>query len=498
MVTILREKLSQRCKAAGQSLTALCRRLRSRATLQFKFSLSYILVIAAVLILLNSYPLLVSQNLMVSSTQDNLKSTAKVIESALMGLERLTQENVSASLTGLNETGANRIMVTDSAGLVLYDTRQGDNAVGEYALYGVIASALKGSDTFYCQYDGEAFLSRLATPVVYHNQTVGAVYAYDYDTEQAALLRSFQSNLLIISVMIALLVAGLSIGLSRMLTQQISGLLQAIRSVREGAYSHRADASGTDEIAQIAAEFNSLTDRLQTTENARRRFVSDASHELKTPLAGIRLLTDSILQTDHMDEATTKEFVTDIGREAERLSRISENLLRLTRLDGGVVQAAYPVAVGPVLQRVERMLGMVAAEKGVSVSGAASEDAVTMATDDDVHQILYNLMENAIKYSAAENGFVRADAAVQDGQVVITVTDNGIGIPDEDLPHIFDRFYRVDKMRSREVGGTGLGLSIVKDTIENRGGTIEAGHGADGVGTVFTVRLPLAQREEEA
>ena len=122
---------------------------------------------------------------------------------------------------------------------------------------------------------------------------------------------------------------------------------------------------------------------------------------------------------------------------------------------------------------------------------------MALATEDNVHQILYNLMENAIKYSAAENGFVRAEASVQDGQVVITVTDNGIGIPDEDLPHIFDRFYRVDKMRSREVGGTGLGLSIVKDTIENRGGAIRAGHGADGVGTVFTVTLPLAQREEE-
>ena len=349
--------------------------------MQLKFSLSYILVIAAVLVLLNSYPLLVSQNLMVSSNQDNLKSTAKVIESALMGLGRLTEENVSAALNGLDETGATRIMVTDSAGLVLYDTRQGGDAVGEYALYSVIAAALRGSDAFYCQYDGEAFLSRMATPVVYHNQTVGAVYTYDYDTEQAALLESFQSNLMTISVMIALLVAGLSVMLSRMLTRQISGLLQAIRSVREGAYSHRADASGTDEIAQIAAEFNSLTDRLQTTESARRRFVSDASHELKTPLAGIRLLTDSILQTDNMDPDTTKEFVTDIGREAERLSRITENLLRLTRLDGGVVQAAYPVAVGPVLQRVERMLGMVAEEKGVTISGSASEDAVALATD---------------------------------------------------------------------------------------------------------------------
>ena len=338
-----------------------------------------------------------------------------------------------------------------------------------------------------------------ATPVVYHNQIVGAVYAYDYDTEQSELLEAFRHNLLIISLLIALLVAGLSIVLSQMLTRQISGLLQAIRKVREGAYSHRADASGTDEIAQIAAEFNSLTDRLQTTENARRRFVSDASHELKTPLAGIRLLTDSILQTDHMDEETTKEFVTDIGREAERLSRITENLLRLTRLDSGVVQQPpYPVAVRPVLERVERMLTMVAQEKGVTVSGAADEDAVALATDDDVHQILYNLMENAIKYSAAEDGFVRAEAHVDGNKVVLTVSDNGIGIPNEDLPHIFDRFYRVDKMRSREVGGTGLGLSIVKDTIENRGGTISAGHGANGVGTVFTVYLPLAERGEEA
>ena len=511
MVTISREKNSLPCETEaihtdttpqeetrGDQLRAGARKLRSKATLQLKFSLSYILVIAAVLVLLNSYPLLVSQNLMVTSTQNGLKSTTKVIESALMGLEKLTKENVQAALEGLDESGATRVMVTNSAGLVLYDTRQGGNAVGKYALYSVVTVALRGQDSSYCKYDGTAFLSRVATPVVYHNQIVGAVYAYDYDTEQAELLETFRHNLLIISLLIALLVAGLSIVLSRMLTRQISGLLQAIRHVREGAYSHRADASGTDEIAQIAAEFNSLTDRLQTTENARRRFVSDASHELKTPLAGIRLLTDSILQTDHMDEETTKEFVTDIGREAERLSRITENLLRLTRLDSGVVQQPYPVAVAPVMERVERMLHMVAQEKGVTISGTADEDAVALATDDDVHQILYNLMENAIKYSAPENGYVHAEAHVDGQRVVITVRDNGIGIPDEDLPHVFDRFYRVDKMRSREVGGTGLGLSIVKDTIENRGGTIEAGHGADGVGTVFTVYLPLAERGDEA
>ena len=487
------EKAEARAKTLWGRVSPWLKTLRGKATLQMKFSLSYILVIAAVLLLLNSYPLLVSQNLMVKSSQNNLRSAAKVIESALMGLEKLTKENVATALEGLDESGADRIMVMDSAARVMYDTRDGGNAVGKYALYSVVTVALRGDDASYCRYDGTAFLSRVATPVVYHNQVVGAVYAYSYDTEQAGLLEAFRHNLLIISLMIALLVAGLSIVLSRMLTRQIGGLLQAIRNVREGAYSHRADASGTDEIAQIAAEFNSLTDRLQTTENARRRFVSDASHELKTPLAGIRLLTDSILQTGDMDADTTREFVGDIGREAERLTRITENLLRLTRLDSGAVPPVTPVPVAPVLERVARMLAVLAREKNVTLSYEAELQAVALATEDDVHQILYNLMDNGIKYSGTD-GFVHAAAATDGDWVVLTVEDNGIGIPEDDLPHIFERFYRVDKMRSRAIGGTGLGLSIVKDTVENRGGSITAA-ARQGGGTVFTVRLPRAAKE---
>ena len=469
-----------------------------RASLQVKFGLSYILVIAAVLVFMNTYPLIVSENLVVRSKQTTLQSSVSVMVTALSGLEELSEENVASAMTLVEDTGISRILVTDAAGRILYDTRETDGAVGRYGLYTEIVQALQGYDAFYADFTDGAFRSRAASPVIYRSQTIGAVYAYEYDVEQATLLLTLQKNLLRISAAVAGFVVLLSLLLSRILTRRFGVLLEAIRRVREGAYSYHAEIGGRDEISEIAEEFNSLSDRLQTTEEARRRFVSDASHELKTPLAGIRLLTDSILQTEGMDEETTKEFVTDIGREAERLSRITENLLRLTRLDSGVVQQPYPVAVGPVLERVERMLNMVAAEKGVTISGQASEDAVALATDDDVHQVLYNLMENGIKYSAQENGFVRAEARAEDGRVVITVTDNGIGIPDEDLPHVFDRFYRVDKMRSREVGGTGLGLSIVKDTIENRGGTITAGHGPEGVGTVFTVTLPLAERGEEA
>ena len=451
----------------------------------------------AVLVLLNTYPLLVSQNLVFKSKETLMAGSVKVVESALSGLETLTEDNVAQAMSGMKETGVSRVLITDTAGRILYDTRESGGAVGLYAFYTEIAQALAGNDAFYCAYDSTAFMSRMASPVVYHNQTVGAVYAYEYDSQQAELFRSFQSNILKISTVITLAVAGLSVLLSRILTAQISNLLVAIRKVREGAYTHRAAVKGSDEIAQIATEFNSLTDRLQTTEDARRRFVSDASHELKTPLAGIRLLTDSILPTDNMDSATTREFVTDIGREAERLTRITENLLRLTRLDSGNAEKPVRVAVSPVLERVVRMLGMVAREKGVTVSYETDDAAAVLATEDDLHQILYNLMENGIKYSSAD-GFVHTTAAVEGDEVILRVEDNGIGIPEEDMGHIFDRFYRVDKMRSRAIGGTGLGLSIVRDTVENRGGSIAVSHRLSGNGSIFTVRLPLAKGGEDA
>ena len=225
-----------------------------------------------------------------------------------------------------------------------------------------------------------------------------------------------------------------------------------------------------------------------------KQFLSDASHELKTPLAAIRLLTDSILQTDNMDMETVRDFVTDIGSEAERLSRITEDLLRLTRLDSGAAAEPAPVAVAPVLRRVVRMLAVVAREQETTLSYEADESAVVLATEDDLHQILYNLMENGIKYSG-HMGFVHTALTVEGGDVVIRVEDNGVGISDEDMPHIFERFYRVDKARSREVGGTGLGLSIVSDTVRRRGGTVSVAHRPAGQGTLFTVRLPQITEE---
>ena len=448
-------------------------------------------VIAAVLLLLNTYPLLVSEDLVFRSKETNMTGSVSVVVYSLAGLNRLNQENVAAAMAVVEETGLSRVLVTDSTGLVLYDTRETGSAVGKYTFYSEIVQALEGYDAFSCSYRDGAFRSRTASPVLYQNRIIGAVYAYEYDTEQATLLEGLQSNLLKLSAGIAAAVVLLSILLSRMLTRKISTLLTAIRKVRAGAYEHRTHISGRDEIAQIGEEFNSLTDRLQTTETLRRRFVSDASHELKTPLAAIRLLTDSILQTDQMDMETVRDFVTDIGSEAERLSRITEDLLRLTRLDSDLLDAPETVEVAPVLEQVMRMMSLLAQEKGTELTYRMEGNCRVSATKGEVHQVIYNLTDNAVKYSG-KNGKVRVELRHEDHDVVLTVADNGPGIPEEDLPKVFERFYRVDKARSRAAGGTGLGLSIVQDTVKKRGGTVSAANRAGG-GAVFTVRWPEAE-----
>ena len=458
------------------------------SSLQVKFSLSYILIMAAVLVLLNTYPILVSEDLVFRAKETSLQNSVSVMVYSLSGLDRLNEENVAQAMAVVEETGLSRILVTDSAGKVLYDTRETNDALGEYSFYTEIVQALLGNDMFSSSYQSGAFRSRAASPVLYQNQIIGAVYAYEYDTEQAALLEGLQSNLLRLSAGIAVVMLGLSGLLSRAMTRKIGRLPTAIRQVREGAYSHRAEVRGHDEIAQLAQEFNSLTDRLQTTENARRRFVSDASHELKTPLAAIRLLTDSILQTDNIDPETTREFVTDIGQEAERLSRITEDLLRLTRLDSGVLDPPAVVDVLPVLEQVMRMMSLIAQEKGTELTYRSEGTCTVLSSRDEIHQIIYNLTDNAVKYSPS-GSTVQVSLFREAGQVVLTVEDNGAGIPEEDLPRLFERFYRVDKARSRAAGGTGLGLAIVSDTVERRGGTVTAANRPSG-GAVFTVRWP--------
>ena len=476
-------------------------------SIQVKYALTYLVLIGAVLILMNTYPVLISQDSVFRSKTTALQSQVTVIASALAEQETLTADNVGQVMEVLGPMGLTRIVVTDPAGLVLYDSAVPPRGEGEedpetgepptyrYALYREVVRALEGYDKAYSHFAGDEFRRSAAGPVVYRNMIVGAVYVYEADGEQAALLLGMQSNLRGISLLICAMVLVMSLLFSKALTARLGALLRAIRIVREGEYNHRVTLKGRDELTQLADEFNQLTDRLQTTEEVRRRFVSDASHELKTPLASIRLLTDSILQSQHIDEALAREFVGDIGEEADRLTRITEKLLTLTRLDTAPPAHTGPVDVAAVVEKVRRMLVPLARAGEVDIRCRLEEGCVIRCTEDDLYQIAFNLMENAVKYNLP-GGRVTVTLRRAEDTVELEVADTGVGIPQEDLDKVFRRFYRVDKARSRAAGGTGLGLSIVRDTVLAHGGTVSARAGEAG-GSVFLVTFPAWREGEE-
>ena len=461
---------------------------------QFKFVGLMAALIVILFGLLNTYPLITSRDLVFSEKQSAMTSQAAVMSSSLSTLESLSKESISEVMNLLDLNAYDRIVVTDAAGTAVYDTASENNLVGKAAGLDTVTTALEGKTVFNSRFADGAFASCAAMPIKTDKGTAGAVYIYEYDTEQAQLIISIQNRIRNISLAVCAVALLIDAFMTRLLTKRIRALVGSIRIVADGDYGHRFAVTGDDEVTELGEEFNALTERLETTEKQRRQFVSDASHELKTPLASIRLLTDSIVQNANMDESTMREFVSDIGSEADRLQRTTEKLLDLSRLDDGVMVEEEPVDMKQVTMDALWLLRPIAAEKDVHIHSELADGCVVMATVDDIYHIVFNLAENAIKDNVS-GGSVTRTLRGGDDTVEFITEDTGIGIPEEERLNVFSRFYRVDKARSRASGGSGLGLSIVHDAVVKHGGTITVGANKP-CGTRFTVTFPRPTSEE--
>ena len=412
-------------------------------------------VLLIFLVILNIYPLTSSRDLIFEEKRSAITGQAAVVASSLSGLDRLGTDSVREVLQLLDLGGYSRTVVTGEDGTVVYDD---GGAAGGVTDIPDILSSLGGKSVFRSHFTSEAFSSSCAVPVYRRGSMIGAVYLCEQDYERADLIYDFQKSLMRISLIIgavALLFAGV---FSTVLLRRMRELVRSIR------------------------------------EKQRRRFVSDASHELKTPLASIRLLSDSIVQSGSMDGETMREFAADIGHEAERLQRTTEKLLDLSRLDDDVQVIPEPVDLKQVTVDALAVLNPLAAEKDVKIRCELADGCVVMANTDDMFHIVFNLMENAVKYNVP-GGSVQVKVNAEEDKILLTVADTGIGIPEEDRLNIFARFYRVDKARSRASGGSGLGLSIVHDAVLAHGGTIAVGQNKP-QGSVFVVTFPRPTSEE--
>jgi signal transduction histidine kinase len=245
-------------------------------------------------------------------------------------------------------------------------------------------------------------------------------------------------------------------------------------------------------VGQLAAAFNRMAAELEQVERLRRDLVANVSHELKTPISALRAHLENLLDGVERPEPETLQIML---QQSERLSRLVEQLLDLSRLESGdVPMDPRPMEIAPL---VDQVIGEVqVAASGPNASVPRPRNLVpaglpkVMADAERVHQVLYNLLDNAVKFTPPA-GEVTVTAAVAGDRVEVTVTDTGTGIPADRLPFVFERFYRADPARARGTGGTGIGLAIVRSVVEAHGGTVRAESEA-GVGSAFTFDLPLA------
>ena len=458
---------------------------------QFHYAAIYVVITLVVLSVLNIYCARTSQNLFYQNKERSMIEKCYLAADEIAKLDVLNPSTVGTTISQMESLTASRLLVTDQSGLVIYDSA--GTALGQYALLPEVLLAMEGNRAFTGQLQSGAFRSRAATPIISYGITLGCVYMMEYDAAMGALILGLQTNIFRITFILEVVLILFSVFFSVRFSRRLRQIMASMRIIQQGDYTHKVSLEGHDELAFLGHEFNCLADRLNTSEEKRARFVSDASHELKTPLASIKLLADSILQYD-MDMDTVREFVTDIGSEAERLNRMTAKLLSLTKVDGNLAQECEIILMAPTIERVVRMLSAQAAQQEIRIDMDLGAECPVLILEDDLYQIVFNLVENGIKYNIA-GGQLRITLRREGDNAVLRVCDTGMGIPAEALGHIFERFYRVDKARSRATGGSGLGLAIVRTIVQRNRGEITVDSVVD-QGTCFTVTFPIFDTEE--
>ena len=400
-----------------------------------------------------------------------------------------------------------RVLILDRLCVVQVDTE--DRMNGTRFITSEIDRVLKGDVSDYGYYDmGDAGTYWLRSALnafsqqnamtgvyangLYHSGQLAGVLVYVTGVQEIyQSLRDIQLRIILWMILVAAAVLLMNGFVLNTINRPIAELNEGIARMSRGDLSARVNVRGKNEFAALAAAFNSMSERLERLDKSRSQFVSNASHELKTPLATMKLMIETLMYQDPFDPGMTKEFLGDVNREIDRLNSVVTDLLTLVNIDSGTMQLKPEILdISELMREQVGRLAPLARENGIEMDCTAAAPVTVSGDRLKLQQVIYNVIDNAIKYTP-RGGEVHASVSRSGRMAVMRISDTGEGIPEEDLPHIFDRFYRVDKARSRETGGTGLGLSIVRQIVLLHGGTITP-ESRVGEGSTFTIQLPLA------
>lgn len=430
----------------------------------------------------------------IATVQNQLKIVGNHLLSNHYFSDTKTNESViNAELEMISNLYEGRVMIVNSGLKVVKDTyalSEGKTMISEEVI-----RCLQGESMFH--YDREHGYIEMTTPITETAATaegtsviVGIMVTSISNDSIVATMEVLNRKATILEYLIVVGILAFAIVLSNVLTKPFSRVTDAINQVKAGYSDESISVPDYVETVHIVDAFNQMLKRMKALDDSRQEFVANVSHELKTPMTSVKVLADSLLAQENAPAELYREFMEDIVSEIDRENQIITDLLALVKMDKKVQELnIVSLNINDLTELILKRLRPIARKKDVEVVFESMRTVVAEVDEVKMTLIMTNLVENAIKYNK-EHGWVKVELDADHQFFTFKVSDSGLGIPEDSLAHIYERFYRVDKSHSREIGGTGLGLAITKSAVLMHRGSITV-TSVEGEGSCFTVKIPL-------
>lgn len=463
-------------------------------SIRWKLVSTYLLLVLISLLLINAFiNAALIRNLM-DEKQRNLISQGTIVADQIapsfMSLSSPQSfDYIQTIVKALSLRQSSRVLIVDRAGEVLIDTYDelGGTRHGHIA---EVDSALKGVSTARAyQFNDIGKAIYVGVPIYSGNRVVGALFISSSPDDIFERVDAISSSFFKLSLGVIFITAVVSTIFADIVATPILSLTQVVKEVTGDNKKLKAQVHSRDELGDLAIAFNEMLDKTNKIDEIRRQFVSNVSHELRTPIASMKIIAETLLHSKPGQIEVYDDFMMDINSELDRLNKIIETLLTMVNLEREGLQLEYTqVIVNHLVQKTVEGLLPLANQRNVTITVKPTPNIFCPLDGHKIKQCLINIISNGIRYTP-EGGSVIIDIQDEKDQVTIKISDSGIGIPEEDLKRIFERFYRVDAARARDTGGSGLGLSIAHQIISLHHGRIDV-ESTLNVGTTFSITLP--------
>lgn len=399
----------------------------------------------------------------------------------------VTSEVLQTELEQMSNIYSGRVMVIDEQFIITEDTYHMD--IGKTIVSEDVVRCFRGEGT--SRYDAQNRYIEITSPVFdAGGKNVVEVLLVCVSTDSIIDNRTiFKHHGDVSGFVLAAMIFFAGTVLSLMIVHPFKRIANSIESFTEGQDTSFLTETTYSETRRISDAVNKMLSKMKATDDSRNEFVSNVSHELKTPLTSMKVLADSLLMQEEVPAELYKEFMQDMSEEIERENKIINDLLSLVKMDKTAnVMNIITADINELVERTLKRLRPIAAERNIELVFESFRPVTAEIDEMKLTLAVTNLVENAIKYNK-ENGWVHVSLNADHRNFYLEIADSGMGIPKEDQAHIFERFYRVDKSHSREIGGTGLGLAIARSAVVMHRGAIKV-FSQPGEGTTFTVRIP--------